>query len=239
MTTLLTRREIKRQAKEKLRTNDNWRQLMIANVIPWLIAVVVTILALLEAHAILSQIDYNNVVDSLNNLPQNGSRSLIESLVATMFGQGIAFTALETWRNPDQAIKPWTAVFRVFNGRWFWGVLAVWFLSTVFQQLGFILFIIPGILLYYGLSQSYYALYDARKDGQSSTALSALVQSWRLMSGFKLDLFVLGLSLLGWIILQNITLHLLDFAINPYLQLVYAGFYENVRNYQAQQQVQG
>jgi len=238
MTTLLTRREIKRQAKEKLRTNDNWRQLMIANVVPWLIAVIMMILALFEAHAILSQIDYNNLVDSLNNLPQNGSQSLIESLVATMFAQGIAFTALETWRNPDQAIKPWAAVFRVFNGRWFWGVLAVWFLGTVFQELGFILFIIPGILLSYGLSQSYYALYDARKDGQSSTAFSALVASWRVMRGFKLDLFVLQLSLLGWTILQILTLHLLDFAINPYLQLVYAGFYENVRNYQAQQQVQ-
>jgi uncharacterized membrane protein len=58
------------------------------------------------------------------------------------------------------------------------------------------------------------------------------------MRGFKLDYFVLQLSLLGWTLLKLLTWHLFDFMIDPYLQLVDAGFYDNVRRYHQQSAVQ-
>jgi len=236
MDTFLTRREIKRQAKERLRTDDNWKQLMIANIIPWLLAVVFAVVQVTQAAQILQSIDPNNVADSINKLPSNSSWSLVQNLMTTMFTQGVAFTALELWRKPDYKFNPWQALLQVFTGQWFWAIIAIWLLSSVAESIGMMLFIIPGILLLFGLSQSFYTLYDARTNDEQTSALTAMIASWRLMRGFKLDLFVLSLTLLGWTILQRLTLHLLDFAINPYLQLVYAGFYDNIRKYQVLQQ---
>ncbi|WP_461214058.1 DUF975 family protein [Lacticaseibacillus sp. GG6-2] len=237
---LLKRSQIKQRAKAQLRQNGVWGQMMVANIIPWLITVAFTLLTLWGMVSLMSHygIDkmatdpagfatyYSNNADS-----QSG---LLKSLVLLWFGQGIAFTALDLYRGKVNQVRPMQTVFRLFNSKYFFGVLAVAILVELMQILGFFAFFFPMILAYFGLSMSFYAYYDGKEKGRYA-ALAALGHSWRIMRGFKLDYFVLKLSLLGWEILKAITWHLFDFMIDPYLQLVDAGFYQNVQaHYQRQ-----
>ncbi len=237
---LLTRKQIKRQAKAQLRQNGIWGQMMIANLLPWLITVVFTLLTLwgmanLMAHYGVNKLAADPTAFAVYYRDHADSESgLLKELILLWFSQGLAFTALDVYRGKLKKVHPVQAVMRLFNGKYFFGILAVAILVEFMQILGFFAFFFPMILAYFGLSMSFYAYYDGREKARYG-ALQALGHSWRIMRGFKLDYFVLKLSLLGWTILEAITWHLFDFMIDPYLQLVDAGFYENVQaHYQRQ-----
>lgn len=240
----LTRPEVKARAKQQLYQPNVYKNMVIANVLPWLIKVVfmiLTVLALMtlaktlpaltgssaNSTASLQQI-YRSAMDTGTS---DQKRTLIASLISLWFTQGIAFTALDVYRGKTTTVQPVHAIFRLFNGQYFFGILLVGILVQVLAQLGYYLLIIPGILATYGLAMSYYTYYDGKEAG-SFSAFAALGQSWRVMRGFKLDLFVFQLSLLGWYLLENVTFHLFDLLIDPYLQVANAGFYDNVRRYQ-------
>ncbi|MFD1484938.1 DUF975 family protein [Lacticaseibacillus baoqingensis] len=236
---LLTRAQIKRQAKAQLRQRGVWGQMMIANLLPWAITVVFTLIAAWSVVTVAS----NFGIARMGSDPQgfvtyyanhaDTSSSLLESLIMLWFTQGVAFTALDLYRGEIQTVQPGKAVLRLFNGTYFFGILLVAIGLRFLLVIGFTAFVIPGILVYFGMAMCFYAYYDGKRAAASGHygAFQALVASWRLMRGFKLDYFVLQLSLLGWTLLKLITWHLFDFMIDPYLQLVDAGFYDNVRRH--------
>lgn len=89
-----------------------------------------------------------------------------------------------------------------------------------------LLFIIPGIIKgfeYYLVDH----ILAVRPDIDSKTAFDI---SKRLMNGYKVDAFVLGLSFFGWQILNAFTLGILGLVyINPYMYATYNEFYCYVR----------
>ncbi|NLL46894.1 MAG: DUF975 family protein [Clostridiales bacterium] len=88
-----------------------------------------------------------------------------------------------------------------------------------------LLFIIPGIVAGYSYRQAYYILYDHPEYG----ILQCIRESRRMMRGYKLDLFVLDLSFLGWYIVCGLTLGILFIWKMPYFEVTYAGYYNALR----------
>jgi uncharacterized membrane protein len=99
-------------------------------------------------------------------------------------------------------------------------------LICVFVFLGFLLLIVPGIIVAYSFSMAYYILSDQPGIG----AMEALSRSKKMMMGYKWKLFTLHFSFIGWAILSILTLGIGLFWLIPYIKTATANFYENLKN---------
>lgn len=90
--------------------------------------------------------------------------------------------------------------------------------------LGYVLLIVPGVMLSFGWSMASYVLRDNIESG-----LGALSESWRITKGHKMDLFVLGLSFIPWMLLGIITCGLAFIYVYPYMSVTYAKAYESLK----------
>ena len=103
--------------------------------------------------------------------------------------------------------------------------LLAYFLMILAVVVGFIFFIIPGIVLALGLSQTMFIL----ADDPEIEAVDALKKSWEMMKGHKTDLLLLGLRFIPLAILSIFTLGIGFLWLIPYIQVTYANFYNAVR----------
>ena len=95
-------------------------------------------------------------------------------------------------------------------------------LHTLFVTLGFMCFIVPGIIVALGLFEVPYLL----AEDPSVSGMGAIRRSWENMKGHKGELFVLYLSFIGWMILTVLTLGVLGiFYTGPYRAIAEAGYY--------------
>ncbi|MBQ8683403.1 MAG: DUF975 family protein [Clostridia bacterium] len=96
-------------------------------------------------------------------------------------------------------------------------------LHDVYIFLWTLLFIIPGIVKTYAYSMTRYIIYE----NPNLTPDQAITLSRKMTDGYKGELFVLGLSFVGWNLLSGLTLGLLGVLyVNPYMYLTQAGTYE-------------
>lgn len=85
---------------------------------------------------------------------------------------------------------------------------------------------VVGIVKMFSYSQTYYVL----KDNPELTPNQAITKSREIMNGHKAQLFGLGLSFLGWMIVSAFTLNILDVLyVAPYLQFAKAEFYNRIK----------
>lgn len=103
-------------------------------------------------------------------------------------------------------------------------IIGVTVLMGLVIMLGYICFIIPGIILTFSYSLVPIILIKKPELGIVET----LKYSREKMQGHKLDAFVLGLSFIGWAILGTLTLGILYIWLFPYMQLTFAKFYLNI-----------
>lgn len=103
-------------------------------------------------------------------------------------------------------------------------VIGVTVLMSLIVMLGYICFIIPGIIL--TLSYSLVPIILIKKPELG--IVETLKYSREKMQGHKLDTFVLGLSFIGWAILGTLTFGILYIWLYPYMQLTFIKFYLNV-----------
>ncbi len=103
--------------------------------------------------------------------------------------------------------------------------LLAYFLMVLIVCVGTVFFIIPGIILALGLSQTMFIL----ADDPEIDAVDALKKSWEMMRGHKTDLFVLGLRFIPLAFLCIFTLGIGFLWLIPYIQVTYANFYNAVR----------
>jgi len=109
--------------------------------------------------------------------------------------------------------------FREF-GRW-----ALYYLIfSIRVMLWSILFVIPGIMAAYSYSQATYLML---KDPNLS-GWDAIEQSTEMMSGYRIDLFLLHLSFILWILLVVVTFGLAALYVYPYVWLADAAFHRNL-----------
>lgn len=119
---------------------------------------------------------------------------------------------------------------QIFDGfKNFGTAIATYLLSAVAIIVGFILLIIPGIILALGLSMSMYIIADDEEIG----AYDALKKSWDLMDGFKVKYLGLVLLFVGLSFLCILTLGIGFLFLIPLMQVTMVAFYEDVKRAKA------
>ena len=98
------------------------------------------------------------------------------------------------------------------------------FLRTLFTVLWSLLFIIPGIVKGLSYAMTPFIL----EEHPEMTASQAIKASMQLMDGHKMDLFILGLSFIGWSLLACLTMGIGFLFLNPYMNAAYAAFYRSI-----------
>jgi uncharacterized membrane protein len=109
-------------------------------------------------------------------------------------------------------------------------VLAIEFIHVVLAFVGYMLFIIPGIIIDMRYSMAQYVLYDDPELG----VLKCLHRSARLMRGNKMRLFKLVFSFVLWYIASSLVtafvmIPLLDFWLYPYRGIATGLFYSEIK----------
>ncbi len=87
-----------------------------------------------------------------------------------------------------------------------------------------LLFIIPGIIKAYAYAMAPYIL----AENPTISITEALDESQEMMKGHKMDLFILGLSFIGWVLLGLITFGIAFIWVIPYINAAQAEFYLEV-----------
>ena len=146
---------------------------------------------------------------------------LISLLIAGPLSVGAAFFALKLARGQEAKTDD---LFFSFNNNLGNSILA-YLLVFVFAFIGFILLIIPGIIVALALSQTWFIL----AENPSMDSYSAVIKSKDMMNGFKWQYFKIGLRLFGLGLLCLLTLGIGFLWLIPYQYIVYAKFYEEVK----------
>lgn len=98
------------------------------------------------------------------------------------------------------------------------------FLRSLYIFLWSLLFLIPGIIK----SLSYAMTPFIMAENPEITASEAIEASKELMDGFKMDLFLLDLSFIGWDLLAVLTLNIGHIFLNPYRNAAHAAYYKDL-----------
>ena len=127
--------------------------------------------------------------------------------------------------NQDQEAPVDELVYSYKNN--YWATVVGIFLQTLLITVGFILFIIPGIILLYSTRMVPFIL----ADDPTISATDAIKRSMEMMKGNKWKAFVFDLSFLGWELLGLITCGILDFFyVRPYKLNADAALYQAIRD---------
>ena len=160
-----------------------------------------------------------------------GAVVLILLILVVRFFIDIGFLSycLKISRNEKAEIKS------LFDGFAFlFKVLWLEVLRLFFTLLWSLLLIVPGIVAYYSYRQAFYILLDNPELG----AMDCIRLSTQMMNGYKMELFVLDLSFIGWFIVDYAieliaTLRLFSIWLAPYLGVTRAGFYNMLKTERA------
>ena len=98
-------------------------------------------------------------------------------------------------------------------------------LRGIYTLLWMLLLIIPGIIKMYSYSMTNYILLDDTDLKYNS----AIEKSMAMMKGHKMNLFLLDLSMIGWLILSIITCGIGILFLAPYNLTAHAHFYEDLK----------
>ena len=99
------------------------------------------------------------------------------------------------------------------------------FFRALFIFLWSLLFVIPGIIASYRYR---FALYNLCENPEMS-AMEALRMSKVQTNGYKMELFMLDLSFLGWSILCSLTAGILAIWVSPWITQTDIGYFEEIK----------
>ena len=98
-------------------------------------------------------------------------------------------------------------------------------LKGIYVLLWMLLLIIPGFVKDYSYAMTEFIL----KDHPEISGEEAICQSMKMMQGHKMQLFLLDLSMIGWLILSFLTLGIGFLFLVPYNYSAHAHFYEDLK----------
>lgn len=208
----MNRVEIKEKAK-KLISNNLWNIWK-----PLLIILAINIVLSLVLSAIFPTRDYyeyaNDTVRSYYNIGDT-----IGSILLAPLYVGYIVYLLNFIRGKKFEIKD---IFSKMNY-----VLPIWavtFLASLFTGIGFVLLIVPGIILAMMFSMIQYIMADGE-----TKIMETLKKSKDLMDGHKWDYFVFGLSFIGWFLLVAVTFGIAIIYVGPYVSVASCVYYEELK----------
>lgn len=140
-------------------------------------------------------------------------------LIGGPMALGIAIFSLSLSRNKDANLN------QIFDGFNKFGVsLGAYWLMVLFTFLWSLLLIIPGIIAAISYSMTYYIIADDNTIG----SMEAIDKSKKIMYGYKLKYFYLGLRFFGLSLLCILTLGIGFLWLIPYMQVTLAKFYDDI-----------
>ena len=98
-------------------------------------------------------------------------------------------------------------------------------LTGLIIMVGCIALVIPGIIASIGLM--FYQ--EVCADNPTMPATDIIRKSWEMTKGHKMDLFVLGLSFIGWALLASLTLGIGYIWLMPYMVVTFTLAYEKLK----------
>lgn len=147
------------------------------------------------------------------------SLSLLHLILGGVIQLGYSKFLLNQHDGKDYIVKDLFSQFERFSV----GFLQL-FLRNLFTALWALLLIIPGIIKHYSYAMTPFIL----TDHPELTAKEAIRRSMEMMDGHKGELFMLGLTFIGWELLSALTLGIGALWLNPYKNAAYAAFYREL-----------
>ena len=169
--------------------------------------------------AALATLVYLLIAGGVSSIPVAGSVLAIIITYPLAYGFAILFLDLFREGKPIDIGKLFDG-FKDF-GR-VWGTLI---LVAIYKILWTCLLIIPGIVKSYSYALTPFIL----KDEPELKYNAAIEKSMRMMDGYKMKLFLLDLSFIGWMILSILTLGIGLLFLQPYMNTARAAFYEDLK----------
>lgn len=139
---------------------------------------------------------------------------LLVPLQIGLNGYMMGFVQNDTF-NRDAIFAPYDDTFKIIGAS---------ILMSFVIMIGFIFFIIPGIYLAFSYALVPYLLVTNKDLSITET----LELSRKMMNGHKLDLFVLGISFLGWMLLVPCTFGIILIWLYPYMMTATAKFFVDI-----------
>lgn len=169
--------------------------------------------------AALATLVYLLIAGGVSSIPVAGS--VLAIIVAYPLAYGFAILFLDLFREG----KP-IDIGKLFDGfKDFGRVWGTLILVAVYTILWTCLLIIPGIVKSYSYALTPFIL----KDEPELRYNAAIEKSMRMMDGYKMKLFLLDLSFIGWMILSILTLGIGLLFLQPYMNTARAAFYEDLK----------
>ena len=103
-------------------------------------------------------------------------------------------------------------------------IIVAYLLRFAFELIGYMLFIVPGIIISYNYAMVPYIL----ADDPTVSAKEALRMSKEMMYGNRWRLFCLQFSFIGWILLTLLSLGVGSIWLTPYQNAALASFYREL-----------
>lgn len=168
---------------------------------------------------------YNIIIGITQNIPVVGAIGAL-ILGGPMFLGSIYFS-LKLARGQD------TNVEIIFDGFKLFGKALGTYLLMVLYIVGWtLLLIIPGIIKGISYSQTFYILAEDDSIGSEE----AILKSMKMMEGYKMKYFVLGLNFIPWALLCILTLGIGFLWLVPYASVSYANFYLDLKGDEEEQE---
>ena len=151
--------------------------------------------------------------------PQSILLNILVTCLSAYLQVGIALYCIEIYKGNEVS---YTTIFSRFDG---FKPILIMLLLVIAVFLGFIIFIIPGIILALMYSQVFFILADDPDVG----VIEAFNKSNKMMKNKKGQLFMLNLEALFYFILGVFTLFIWWVWLIPRYSIAYAGFYEELK----------
>jgi uncharacterized membrane protein len=170
-------------------------------------------------NAIVIVIIYSLLTGSPSKYDQN--LSILTLLIGGALTLGLSYYFLNVVRNQNSGLEDLFDGFKKFAPS-----TVAFILTMIVCAIGFVLLIIPGIMLVCGLSQTFYIIAD---DENKISGVDAMKKSWDMMDGYKMKFFLLNLIHFGMIILGILMLVIGVFYMLPIIYASLALFYDQLK----------
>lgn len=149
-----------------------------------------------------------------------GSPRIISILLfPVMYGYSVTFLSLVRHEGLEFG--------HLFDGfKDYFRILGTLLLAKIYVLLWTLLLIIPGIVKSYSYAMTNYIL----KDDPELSNNGAIEKSMDMMKGYKMKLFLMDLSFIGWAILCVLTIGIGFFFLIPYVEASHVAFYEDLKS---------
>lgn len=149
----------------------------------------------------------------------------VAGLIAVLLplNYGYLMTFLRFSRGENLAMEN---LFAMFKGDYYKKSIVLGLLVGVYTLLWTLLLIVPGFIKALSYALAPYIMID----NPELSAEEAICKSMKMMDGHKMDLFLIQLGFAGLGILSILLLGIPFLWLMPYYQVVYAKFYEEIKN---------